>query len=220
MSDFTGFNPGVARNEITNFYRMMNTIENDYYLGAYYLFMNLRDIWCSGKAIEFYNNNAQKTMDLDNEFINEINRITSKAIEAYNKMALANDSMAFNDPLVPTNLDANKDYDAESCFPILNSSDPNSGIVGMNVKEVENELNTYLSSMNKVVASLDDIPTEIALFDPDGTLQDAYRSLIDKMKGKIPERINTVKSDIQNAIKTEQDTTVLAKQQATEILEG
>ena len=44
MSNFTGFNPGVARNEITNFYRMMNTIENDYYLGAYYLFMNLRDI--------------------------------------------------------------------------------------------------------------------------------------------------------------------------------
>ena len=33
-----------------------------------------------------------------------------------------NDSMAFNNPLVPTNLDANKDYDAESCFSTLNSS--------------------------------------------------------------------------------------------------
>ena len=220
MSNFTGFNPAVAKNEITNFYRMMNSIENDYYLGAYYLFMNLHDIWCSEKAIEFYNNNAQKTMDLDNEFINEINRITSKAIEAYNKIALSNDSITFNDPLVPSNLDVNKDYDAESCFPTLNSADPSSGIVGMNVKEVEGELNAYLSSMDKVVSSLDDVPTEIALFDPDGSLQEAYRSLIDKMKGKIPERISAVKSDIQDAIKTEQDTTILAKQQAAEILEG
>lgn len=220
MSNFTGFNPAVAKNEITNFYRMMNSIENDYYLGAYYLFMNLRDIWCSEKAIEFYNNNAQKTMDLDNDFINEINTITSKAIEAYNKIALSNDTMAFNDPFVPSNLDVNRDYEAESCFPILNASDPNSGIVGMNVKEVESELKTYMSSMNKVVSSLDDVPTEIALFDPDGSLQEAYRSLIDKMKGKIPERITSVKNEIQAAINTEQDTTILSKQQATEILEG
>lgn len=220
MSNFTGFNPAVAKNEITNFYRMMNSIENDYYLGAYYLFMNLRDIWCSEKAIEFYNNNAQKTMDLDNDFINEINTITSKAIEAYNEIALSNDTMAFNDPFVPSNLDVNRDYEAESCFPILNASDPNSGIVGMNVKEVESELKTYMSSMNKVVSSLDDVPTEIALFDPDGSLQEAYRSLIDKMKGKIPERITSVKNEIQAAINTEQDTTILSKQQATEILEG
>ena len=220
MSNFTGFIPNQAKNDIVDFYRMMLDIENNYYLGAYYLFMNLHDLWCSEKAIEFYNNNAQKTMDLDNEFINVINTITSKAIEAYNDIARSNDFMEFSDAMVPTNLDTDKKFDAESCFPAFNSFDPNSGVVGMNVKEVESELSDYVDSMNKVVLSLDDVPTEIALLDPDGSLQNAYRSLIKKMKDKIPERITAVKSEIQEAIKTEKDTTVLAKQQAAEILEG
>lgn len=220
MSDFTGFVPSTAKNEIVNFYHMMNSIENNYYLGAYYLFMGLRDLWCSEKAIEFYTNNAQKTMDLDNEFINLINTITNKAIDAYNDMARANNSLAFSDALVSSNLDTNKQYDAESCFPAFNSEDPDTGIVGMNVKQVELELNQYVNSMNDVVTSLDDVPTEIAFYDPDGSIQAAYRSLIEQMKTKIPERINAVKEDIKNAIETERDVTVFAKKQATEVLRG
>ena len=47
MSEITGFNPVKAKEDIKNFYREMINIENNFYVGAYYLFNNLRDLWCS-----------------------------------------------------------------------------------------------------------------------------------------------------------------------------
>lgn len=218
MSEITGFNPVKAKEDIKNFYREMINIENNFYVGAYYLFNNLRDLWCSEKAIEFYDNNAQKTIDIDNEFINDINSITSRAIDAYNLIAKSNNALAFPDTYITSSLDS-VDYDATDCLPQLLSEDP-TGIVGMNIKAVKEELNDYVSSMNDVVASLDEVPTNVAFYDPDGSLQEAYESLINKMKSEIPMRIDGVKNDINSAIETEVNTIDLAKTHAAEIMRG
>ena len=58
----------------------------------------------------------------------------------------------------------------------------------------------------------------IAFYDPNGSQSEAYKSLIEKSKTKVLEEVESIKADIKEAISTEENNILLAKQQAAEIL--
>ena len=92
------------------------------------------------------------------------------------------------------------------------------GVVGMNHAQVKLYVTIFQEGVNKFLNELDEVPINIAFYDPNGDLQASYRNEINKMRNKITEIFDSARKDIGNALDEEIDTILLAKENATDVL--
>ena len=88
------------------------------------------------------------------------------------------------------------------------------GVVGMNVSNVKLARGIYLDEMTKVTEQMWETPMDIAFYDPDGAQQAAYKAEIQKIVTELSESLSSAMTAIDNAMETEENTILLAKNEA------
>lgn len=90
----------------------------------------------------------------------------------------------------------------------------------MNIYQVKLAVEVFETKIQRVINEIDNIPMNIAFYDEDGSQAAAYANEIKKMKDKTIEMTTQIVADIKSAMETEQNSILLAKQQATQTLNG
>ena len=90
----------------------------------------------------------------------------------------------------------------------------------LNVSLVKVIVQEFETKITNVIERIGSIPTNIAYFDEDGSQQESYRNTINSMKEKITGLVDSIKADIKSASEEEENSVMLAKEQATQVLNG
>jgi len=215
MDGFTGLNPSEAKSNIDAFVNAMNATAMIFLNGGNALFGNLKETWCSPRAVEFGDKFSYKLYDNTVAAIEDAARLIARNAEtAYNTISIANGggSLGANYGSQPT-------QGSQGYFGSLKESGA-SGIVGMNMMQVELALVVYGEAVEKGLAALAAVPTNIAFYDPNGEQQATYKAEIEKVKNTLEETINSMLDEIEAAMETEHNSLVLAKENATSALSG
>lgn len=210
MSDFTGYGPQEAKKNIQDFYDV--TRSAIYRLNHAYenFFRDLYSDWASPKAVEF-NQKYNVTIAEQIQFFSDtIEKVVDSAIEAYNSNALANGgAMVFID---------------RTPFPQTRGINLKEvtygGLVGMDVIGVQVDLEHYQTSVDEVFTILDNLPMNIAFYDPDGAQAAAYKTAIKTASDKVQTEISNLIKDVQLAIEEETKKVEDAASNASETLQG
>ncbi len=213
MNEMTGFNPEQAKNDIMNFYGNGQTAKMALVHAFEDLYSDLKEEWASDKAVEFDNKHRSTINETISTFRNSINKICQNACNAFDEIASKQGVPGCG---LASILDSASDSTFEYQFAVIYYN--KNGVVGMNIEAVNNTLEVFDSKIAAFVELVDNLPLNIAFFDPDGSQAKAYKSLIDNSKSKVLEEIEAIKNDIKTAIVTEQNNILLAKQQATDTL--
>lgn len=231
---FTGFNPGQAKENIRNFAEYADNV--DYFLkqAFEYLFSELYWKWCSPKAVEFDGKYNELSSSICGEFRTMTDNIATSAKEAYNVIARAHHEatiefntisdlyIGFGNPARNDVSQHSTGYGARGQLSLqhLVASHPTSNAVGMNVSLVKVIVQEFETKITNVIERIGSIPTNIAYFDEDGSQQESYRNTINSMKEKITGLVDSIKTDIKSASEEEENSVMLAKEQATQVLNG
>ena len=236
---FTGFNPEVARQNIQSFVLATVTAGSSLLKALSNLIdenSGLKKIWCSPKAVEFSNTYMPQLFETAGEFLKEGMAAYQGAVQAYNIVA-ANNGLApmqdlLGDPNSPignaasllnsgeqfSNVASQLGFD--SSVSLLYAAHPDNGAVGMNIEKVRVVLDTFKTEIFEALKLFDSIPTVIALYDTDGSQQNAFKVNVSKFKGKFIEIFMSMIQAIESAINTETNNIKLAKEQSTEALQA
>lgn len=207
---FTGFDPTLAKSNIDSFESSAKEAYSTCSKAFYDLKTGLLETWCSPKAVEFSEKYADKIGSVLVTFMSSYNIILANAERAYNTIALANGYSTI--AVRPTNYSMTK-YE-------FNLRSEKYGIVGMNIMQVKLLLESFNNDVKKVFEMLDELPMDIAFYDPEGAQVQAYKDEITKLKAKIFDVMTLINTDIKSAIETESNDIRLAKEQATQTLNG
>ncbi len=218
MSDITGYNRLVAFDQIKRTIFAIDRTIVSYYDANKDFWDELYLKWASPKAVEFSNKYQPIIYNELLDFFKMERAFIIDAVDACKKIAEANGDTSFsvnNFPLIDIALES-KHIGGD--FPTFREDF--FGTVGMNVMKVKEIIAKYIADTSEAVASLSDIPFDIALFDPDNAMANAYKNQIEKMKEKMEATITMIKSDISKAMGEEENTILIAKDSATEALNG
>ncbi len=210
--EFTGFDVSGARNNISKFYEEMDRIcwkmEGD--LTTYC--SELHSTWCSPKAVEF-NSQLDKMWAANQMVYNTCYAIVENAVRAYNVIAQSNGMEGWypNFPKETVNSAVNDPY------YLVESKN---GVVGMNVMQVKLSTDAFKKAVEDYKNSLDNLPTEIALYDPDNLQKGTYKIELTKAKETFTDTIQKVLDGIMGAIDTESQTILLAKEKSVDSLQN
>lgn len=210
MSNFTGYSPQEAKKNIQDFYNITRSAV--YRLNHAYenFFRDLYLDWSSPKAVEF-NQKYNVTLSEQIQFFSDtIEKVVDSAIEAYNANALANGgAMVFID---------------RTPFPQTRGINlievTYGGLVGMDVIGVQVDLEHYQTSVDEVFTILDNLPMNIAFYDPDGAQAAAYKEAITNARNKVYDEVSNLIKDIEGAIEEETKKVEDAASNASETLQG
>lgn len=218
MDGFTGLNPSQARANIDTFVKAMNDAAVIFLNGGIALFKNLEKTWCSPKAVAFGEKYGYALYDKTVVAIREAATVIAKNAEtAYNTISMANGGGVLGAEYglqeLPIATPVNGYFG-----PLKESGEY--GIIGMNLMQVQLALVVYGDSVEKGLAALDSVPTEIAFYDPDGIQQSTYKSEIQRVKDKLEEEISSMLDTIEAAMETEQNNIFIAKESSSSTLKG
>ncbi len=217
--EMTGLNPEQAKQQLDTFHDAIDDAMSDMHWTYERFARELSTKWYSPRAKEF----GDKTDVIMSNYIREMYRvlytILNNAVASYNILAMSNG-------LGSSRLDAKYDlYPNDDGLPWYNSEysihfeevSP-SGAVGMNVLLVQTLINVFNEQMQKSANALDDIPIDIAFYDPDGTLKQTFKDLIMKFKDNYINQMKEIIAMIKDAMNEEINDITIAKQQATDAL--
>lgn len=218
MAEMTGFDPAQAEQQLNDFNAYGNIVVMNAYRAAHELFLNLRDNWCSPKAVEFGETYAPKIESIRENLHIMYRQIYRSGVDAYNIIARAHGDIAelAQEDLQPD--EATSYTEGVITWTLKEAS--SGGVVGMNVANTELALRVFLDEMKSVVNNVENTPTDIAFYDPDGSQKAAYRSEITKMINSINEIVASVNEALSNAMETETNTIMLAKDSAAGTMAG
>ncbi len=212
---FTGINQQDAKANIDAFVTAMNDVAKIFQNGGNNLFNNLEKLWCSPKAVEFGDKYSillyEKTVTAIEDAALSI---ASKAEKAFDTVSVANGGRALG-----ANYGTIPKPEIGHLFGFLKESG-DTGIIGMNVNQVNYALAEYGDYVIKALEALEAVPTNIAFFDPDGAQQATYKKTINDVKNKLEETIHSMLDEIQSAMETEQQTVLTAAQNSASTLQG
>ena len=225
---FTGFDPVVAKNNIDEFWHAAVAAHEHLWATFEDLWVDLEFTWCSEKAVEFdkkYNNRGTGFQRVVLEFFRACDNIAKNARKAYSIIAKAN---SYSDVMFLEEYEINEEdhpteYGSGFYYEFgcnLHPAHPTNGVVGMNIMQVKLAVDVFKTKIQGVISEIDNLPMNIAFYDEDGSQAAAYASEIKKMKDKIIEMTNQIVTEIASAMENEQNSILLAKQQATESLNG
>ena len=215
MDGFTGLNPAEAKANIDAFVNAMNEVAMIFLNGGNALFGNLRETWCSPRAVEFGDKYSYVLYDSTFTAIKDAAMLIARNAEtAYNTISIANGG-----GYLGANYGSQPVPSIQGYFGNLNETGT-SGIVGMNLMQVQLALVVYGEAVEKGLNALAAVPTNIAFYDPNGEQQATYKAEIEKVKNNLEETINSMLDEIEAAMETEQNSLILAKESATDALSG
>lgn len=214
---FVGMDPALAKSNIDDFKRAMLDVEDNFDSAVNTLFEELSYAWVSPNAVEFYTKYSEECYSLKKIMIESELAICQGAWRAYNTMANALGCATISEDY---GYDANKSV-SSGWLSISMLHDNKGGKSGMNVNLVKNFiLPAFDIGVKRIEDSLTAVPTSIALYDAEGEQSGAYATGISNMKSKVENLLNDIKNSILNAIETETDNMLLAKQQSANAMNG
>ena len=213
MANFTVLNPKEAESQIDDFWCQATRLGQDFYRAATEFYVTLFNYWCSPKAEEFGNMHLRDLMFIWIKIDNMANEIGDKATLAYNAIASANGL-----PGIDTTGLGEYITEPEGSFKLYSSFED--GSVGMDHKVVQKCID-YIEEKRKVlVDGLNNLPLDIAFFDPDDAQKTAYRGIITKTIETINGIVDDVIGTLKSALETEIQVVIASSQSASEELKG
>jgi len=176
-------------------------------------FSVLANRWASTNAKTFTEGVEKEEENIFNSYWNELERIISGAYEAANILLRSLGE-------VPLNEERNfQDY-MFILFPfhLFTCKEEINGKVGMDTESVRTALATLKTKYNSAIDCIDDLPTGISFYDPDGELVDTYNSGLKSFKQKFKDVFDEVIKKMDEYITTETENIELAKEQAQDSL--
>ena len=206
--NITGFNSALVKKNIEEFKQSTFLVNQKLTEAFDYLFDELSNAWNSPKAHEFFSEYRIKIKSLQNEFEENVIWIVRNALRAYNSMLEAHGG----DRIF---VDININYDKEYTYHLSDT-----GIIGMKIKEVRNNiLPSFNKMINNACSEFDNVPTSIALYDSDNGQKYAYETNVKEIKKKIQSFCESIRKEIENALETEMDIVGETKNKVMKVLE-
>ena len=209
MADFTGFDPEQSKSDIHQLDSVLWDCRNKLHKTVPEFFYSLTEVWASPKAVEFGNTYMTRFNDLLQDFSRRHIVIMQNVIRAISTVARANGYPDFYYDYV---LDPELSY----YFDFKEEKD---GIVGMNIMQAllyKDEFNQNVDKFNNALNELDF--QNIALYDPEGLQQAAYKEELRQFKETFNELITEINEAVSIAFEEETNEIRLAKEQATQTM--
>ena len=217
MDGITGYSPVEAAEEIAAFYGAVLNLEIDFHeRGAWTFMTTLEKIWCSPNAVEFGKKHFQTLYNLATNIKTVGKNICINAVAAYNIVARSNGASTINASEFTSDDLASPDISEPSTFTLKDVSDK--GVVGMNYSLVKLAVSEFKNQVEILIHGLNELPMDIAFYDPSGELKAAYKREIALMVEKIETEAKSIYADIDAALETEINTILLAKEDAAETM--
>lgn len=210
MADFTGFDPAAAKQQLEQFSTFGKIVYEKATKAYYDFFQSLKDNWCSPKAVEFTTEHLFVIHAFSGNIATMYMQIYRSAVDAYNIIARAQgeSAMALEDQN-----EWYSHYNDDMGGEILKEANEN-GIVGMNVANVQLARDIYLTQMNEIITAMENTPLDIAFYDPGDAQKTAYKNEITTRVNDMNEKINTTVKALNEAMETETNTIMIAKDNA------
>ena len=188
-----GINPEETNLQIKRFVQHMEDIAVKLDNGGKSFFDTMRNCWFSNNAVAFgekYSSFLYKnTVDLVRTLASYI---ATSAKSACDEMIIANGGTPFPDDYSYSSVDGD--------FGTLNAS--NNGVVGMDSEKVNQAIEAYRNTINNAYQTLDDIPTDLSLFDPNerivAVFKDKVRMVMGTMQRAAGDSFNSLKGYVDN----------------------
>ncbi len=220
MDGMTGLNPEQAKETISKFEDEMATFRQMLIRDAFEFLENeLSKKWYSPKAVEYGKELNKKVFYLNYDIKHYTQLIGKNAIASYNILAAANGISGidnyFNESNLINGVHGNV-YNPHNKNIFMEESP--SGDVGMNVTLVKNVLQLFMDNVDKALRQLDNVPLNIAFYDPNEELKHRFNKLIVSLRNETIELASSARDNVMHDMEQESDNIRIAKQEATEAL--
>ncbi len=216
---FTGLSPEAATEQLTNFKSLFDGASYLYWNGYNDFAKELSTKWYSPKAVEFNRLTSIVMTELNDTQYRVLGTILRNATSSYNILMRANG-------LTDNHLEGDyQDYFESSEhdwwnkeFSIEFKEEGPNGEVGMNTLLAKMLVSEFQKKIDASYIAFDELPLDIAFYDPDGALKQAFRDLINNYKQVIQEKLKEIIDAVNEAMDTEIENITIAKNEATEVL--
>ena len=220
MDGFTGLDVQRAKNDIMNFYNSCHEAHDYVFRALDELGDVLHKKWASPIAQEFVRKYNSEYTNIIIEYYDTYEHILSGANDAARALAKSNGidfnaDMEILSYIIPGRKSETDDFQR----PFTCSSDIN-GAVGMDVEGVRLALDTFKTYHKGLPELFDNIPEGIAFYDPNGEMIGSYNRIVKGFKEKFLTLFDEIESDLTGYLETETDNILLAKEQATQAMNG
>lgn len=178
------------------------------------LIVELAHNWASPNAVTFNNKYAPVFIDMYKETVTTLNKLTIDVADAIASMASANGA-TFDTSSIDT---TDKLINGTATYEGQAREQDDNGATGMNVEACKTILEEYNTNINSLLNKMDEFPTSLALYDPDGNLQSSYKSRMSTLKESLNSKISEVNKTINNSMETEQNNILLSVTTASDTL--
>lgn len=215
MEGFTGLDIQRAVYDIVDFYNSCDNLTLDINHCVREFFDVLNKKWASPNALAITKNLISKINETYAGFITNFKHILSGACEAGRILAASHDADASRFNLgfdVESGYVSNAVTDAKVCEETLN------GVTGMDTQGVKIALDLFVKDAKDIVRVMSNLPQGIAFYDPEGNMLTTYNRNITNHCNMFSALFEDIRIQVVNAINTETDNILLAKQQAQDAM--
>ena len=224
--NITGFSPEEAISQINTFYNVFWFETGIEFWETIDAFQDILErTWCSPNAVTFSEKYFPRMKALVRKMEAVASVICRNAVDAYNFMAQSNGLSAISSttssddwPDFAREFNGTLDLDTiaadEDLFwtPLKEASP--AGIVGMNHAQVIQARNELMNKTKLYMGKIDNIPIDIAFYDPNGEMRESYKSMVRNFIQEVNSEMASITSEIDAALQTEEDRIELAKENA------
>ena len=212
MDGFTGLDIEKSKQQIDEFVTLAEKADAfiGNMLGDFFGILNQK--WASPNAVECTTKYTNSFYEFGKNFQTTYIHVMGGAVDAGNTLCRANGvetcfEVYGND--LGTG-ESGPGWDLYTCEENIN------GLTGMAVENVRIARDTLVSQKDKAVSMLEAIPTQIEFYSTDGSLMNAYKTGIDSFVSQFSETFDSLVTEINGYIETEENNILLAKEQATQ----
>ncbi len=215
MDGLTGLDIERAKHDIENFDSMASTALMNLHNCFYNLYTYLNEHWASPVAVQFTSKNSQEINELNKNMGTTIAHIVNGAISAAENLAEANG--------VSFPLKSEKNFAGVTSFsgvPCEPCKDQLNNITGMDAEGVKQAIIIFRRNIMVALDEIDSLPNGIHFYDPSGDMVGGYNRGVDSFKQEYRNLAEQTYTEMKSYIETEADNILLAKQNATQTLNG
>lgn len=215
----TGLDLERAVRDIETFSQAASKNREEFYHAFSFLFEELSDLWASPNAKSFGEKFKREITDRLDQYDEDIAIICTNARRAYNILASQQGANTMGDSKWISFLAEDGSYSkGQFVGNMADLLEEKNGRTGMNIEMIRLLLPNFVSKVNSALDSMSSLPSAIAFYDTNGSMQASFNDRISTMKQKIESTISSITTDLQTAMNEEENNLLLAKQQATDTM--
>ena len=214
---WTGLDPEMPKDNIQNFYDECMTWISDYRTKNDEFMEQLSYLWASENAVKESKNLVNMVGNFYESFLNKCHEICLNATRAYNIVAVAHGVSGISEGFA----DFHRNGIIPQAFSMGGMTDNINGRVGINTTMVKDILlPNFKTSFNALASRLDSLPSSIALYDDENGQQHAFVTGISQFEKEFNDLLGGIWAKIEQALENKVDNALLAKEKATQVLNG